>query len=178
MDRTNVGFDVRGAHYSLHGTEPPFAGLTGSVTIGDGRFDARPFNLVSGNVRLRSPGAVSLVVSGGVTWLPVVTITGSAPLTVQTGVPLLPPLERRLRLEVAPDQAEHRVGVNVGAGLRLGGDRVGLMAEVRGFFFREYELHFHVEDAADAVSGLVERFEGVRFRPVVVNVVAGLVFRF
>jgi hypothetical protein len=92
------------------------------------------------------------------------------------GLPL-PGVEPRLRLRLAPGESEHRIGANAGAGLRLGG-RVALMAEVRGFFFREYELRFAADGAPDLAAALVENLEVVRFRPVIVNAQAGLVFRF
>lgn len=179
VDGTEVGFDVSGARYDLRATRPPLAGLTGSVTIGDGRLDARRFYLVSGNVRLRTPGPISLVASGGLSVLPDVTITGSVPLAVQiAGLPAFPGVDPRLRLRAAPGEAGHRIGANAGAGLRLGGNRVALMAEVRGFFFRDYDLRFDVEGAPDFAATLVENIDGISFRPVIVNAQAGLVLRF
>ena len=179
VDGTEVGFDLSGARYDLRATRPPFAGLAGTVTVGDGRFDARRFYLVSGNVRLRTPGPISLLASGGLSVLPDIAITGSVPLGVQiAGLPSLPGVEPRLSLRAAPGESGHRVGANGGAGLRLGGDRVALMAEIRGFVFRDYDLRFDVEGAPDFAAALVENFDVVRFRPVIVNAQAGLVFRF
>ena len=178
IDGTEVGFDLSGARYDLRATRAPFVGLTGSVTIGDGRFDARRFYILSGNVRLRTPGAVGLVVSGGVSVLPDVTITGSVPVAVQVaGLPSLPG-EPRLELRAAPGEAEHRFGVNGGGGLRFGSGPVALMAELRAFYFRDYNLRFHVDGAPDAVAMLLESSDGIRFRPVIVNAQAGVVFRF
>lgn len=179
VDATEIGFDVTGARYDLRATQAPFAGLTGSITVGNGRLDARRFYLLSGNVRLRTPGPISLVASGGLSVLPDVTITGSVPVAVQIGgLPTLPGLEPRLRLRVAPGESEHRIGVNGGAGLRLGGDRVGVIAEVRAFYFRDYELRFDAEGAPDFVATLLESSDTIRFQPVIVNAQAGLVFRF
>lgn len=179
IDGTEVGFDLSGARYDLRATQAPFAGLTGSVTIGDGRFDARRFYLLSGNVRLRTPGPVSLVASGGLSLLPDVTITGSVPVTVRiAGLPSLPGAAPQLRLRAAPGEAGHRLGANGGAGLRLGGNRVALMAEVRGFLFRDYDLRFDVQGAPEFAATLLENADAIRFRPVIVNAQAGLVFRF
>jgi hypothetical protein len=178
VDATDVGFDVTGARYDLRATQPSFAGLAGSVEIGDGRLDANRLYLVSGNLRLRTPGPAGVVVSGGLSLLPDVSITGSVPVIARiAGLPL-PGVEPRLRLRLAPGESEHRLGANAGAGLRLGGNRVALMAEVRGFFFREYELRFAVDGAPDLAAALVENLEVVRFRPVIVNLQAGLVFKF
>lgn len=179
VDATDVGFDLRGARYDFRATEPPFAGVTGSLTLGNGRFDTERLYLLSGNLRLRTPGPVGLVVSGGLSVLPDITISGSVPLSLDiSGIPSLPGVEPRLQLRAAPGESEHRIGVNGGAGLRIGGSRVALMAEVRAFYFREYELRFAVEDSPGVVEALLDNVAPVRFEPVVVNAQAGLVFRF
>lgn len=179
LDSTDIGFDLNGARYDVRATQGPFAGLTGSITVGDGRFDANRLHLLSGNVRLRTPGPIGLAVSGGLSLLPDVTITGAAPITVQiAGLPALPGFQPQLRLLAAPGQSEHRVGVNGGAGLRLGAGRVALMAEVRGFYFREYHLRLDPEAAPEFVRTLLDSSDRIRFRPVIVNANAGLVFRF
>ena len=179
IDGTQIGFDLSGARYDLTATQPPFTGLTGSITIGDGRFDANRFYLLSGNVRLRTPGPIGLVVSGGVSLLPDVTISGSVPLTAQiAGLPSLPVIQPQLRLRVAPGESGQRVGVNGGAGLRIGGGRLALMGEVRAFYFREYDLRFDVAGAPEFVATFIESSDVVTFRPVIVNAQAGLVIKF
>jgi hypothetical protein len=179
IDGTEVGFDLTGARYDLRATQSPFAGLSGSVTVGNGRFDANRFFLLSGNLRVRTPGPVALVASGGLSVLPDVSIGGSVPIAVQIpGLPAFPGIEPRLQLRVAPGESEHRIGVNGGAGLRLGGDRIGILAEVRAFYFREYDLRFDVEGAPEFVATLLENADTIGFRPVIVNAQAGLVFRF
>jgi hypothetical protein len=179
VDGTEVGLDFSGARYDLRATQPPFTGLSGSVTLGNGRFDARRLYLLSGNVRLRTPGPIGLVASGGLSLLPDITITGSVPVGLDiAGLTLLQGAAPRLHLRAAPGESHHRVGVNGGGGLRLGGDRVALMVEIRGFYFREYDLRFAVEGAPDFAARLLEGSDAVRFRPVIVNGQAGLVFKF
>jgi hypothetical protein len=179
VDATDVGFDLRGARYDLRATQPPFSGLTGSLTLGDGRLDADRLYLLSGNLRLRTPGPVGLVASGGLSLLPDISVTGSAPISLQiAGILQLPGVEPRLRLRAAPGESEHRIGLNGGAGLRMGGSRVALMAEVRVFYFRQYELRFDADDAPEFVSAFLETIDPVRFEPVIVNAQAGLVFKF
>ena len=179
VDATDVRFDLRGARYELRATQPPFTGLTGSLTLGDGRLDADRLYLLSGNIRLRTPGPVGLVASGGLSVLPDITISGSAPISLQiAGVPPLPGVEPRLRLRAAPGESEHRIGVNGGAGVRIGGSRVALTAEVRAFYFREHELRLDADDVPDFVSVFLESIDPVRFEPVIVNAQAGLVFKF
>ncbi len=177
LDATEVGFAFTGAHYNLRGTQPPFEDLTASITISDGRFDADRIPLLSVNARLRTPGPVALVVSGGLSYLPDVSVTGSIPLRVEIpGIPSLP-VDPKLRLVAVPGQSDHRWGVNGGAGLRIGG-RVALMGEVRVFYFREYELRFETENGADILDELLAGLAPVRFEPVFVNAQAGVIFRF
>ena len=178
LDSTNIGFDVDGARYDLRGTTPPFQGLTGAITIADGHLDAERFNILSANLRLRTPGPVGLVASGGFSILPDVTINGSVPISAQiAGVPL-PGVQPRLRLEVAPGESKRRYGLNAGAGLRIGGQRVAIMGEVRVFYFTDYELTFGVEGAPSIVSDLIREIPAITFDPVIVNAQAGLVVKF
>lgn len=177
LDATEIGFDVGGARYDLRGTRPPFQAVRGSVAIGDGRLDADRLHLLSLNLRLRTPGPVGLQVSGGASYLPDITISGSAPLGVAIDGLSLPGLQPRVRLLAVPGQSEHRWGVNGGAGLRVGG-RVALIAEARVFYFREYALRFGVDGAPSFVNELLATIDPIRFEPVIVNAQAGLSFRF
>ncbi len=59
--------------------------------------------------------------------------------------------------------------------VRAGGDRVGLVVEVRGFYFREYNLRVEVEGAPDFAARLLEGSDAIRFRPVIANGQAGQV---
>jgi len=177
LDATEIGFDAIGARYDLVATEPPFQGLSGSVTAGNGRFDVDRLNLVSLNLRLRTPGPVGIVVSGGLSYLPDVTIDGSVPVTVTVEGVNIGDLAPRLRLVAVPGQSGHRWGVNGGAGLRVGG-RLSLIAEARVFYFRSYELGFSVEDAQPFVNELLESIDAIRFDPVIVNAQVGLSVRF
>jgi hypothetical protein len=179
IDATNVAFDVAGARYDLRGTTAPFENLTGSVTIGDGRLQASRLHLLSLNARVRTPGALGLQASGGASYLPDVTVTGSVPVGLQLpGLISVPGLEPRLRLEAAPDEASHRFGVNGGVGLRAGGRRLALMVEARVFYFRERALRFGVDGAPGVASDLIGSLDIVRFEPVIVNAQAGLMLRF
>ena len=178
LDSTAVGFDLTGARYEIR-PEGQVSVPIGSVTIGDGRLDANRLQLLSLNLRLRTPGPVSVVASGGFSLLPNIEITGSAPLAAEIiGLPLVPQVRPTVRLTAAPGEDNHRYGVNGGLGLRIGGSRVAAIGEVRVFYFREYELRFDVDNAPDIVGDLLEGLDPIRFTPIIVNAQAGLVLRF
>lgn len=177
LDSTGVGFDFTGARYDLTGIEPPFGGLTATLVADPGRFDADRISMLSINARLRTPGPIGIVVSGGLTYLPDINVTGSVPFSAEASGVSLPLVDADLTLRLTPEQDEHRWGVNGGAGLRIGG-RVALMAEARVFYFREYELRFGLEDGLAILDDLLEAIPPIRFRPVFLNAQAGLVFRF
>jgi hypothetical protein len=178
LDATDVGFRITGARYDLRGTQPPFEGLTARITVSDGRFDADRIGLVSANVRIRTPGPVAIVASGGLSYLPDINVTGSIPLRVEVpGIPAPPGFNPTLTLRAVPGQSEHRWGVNGGAGLRIGG-RVALMGEVRVFYFREYELRFEAQNSPEILDELLAALAPVGFEPVFVNAQAGVTVRF
>jgi hypothetical protein len=178
VDATEVGLEFTGVRYDLRGTQPPFSGLTASLTVPEGRFDADRIPLLSANARLRTPGPVGLVVSGGLSYLPQITVTGSIPIRVEGPAILLPAgFDPRITLRAVPGQSEHRWGLNAGAGLRIGGP-VALVGEVRVFYFREYELHFETDSGLDILDDLVSGLAPVRFDPVFINAQAGITFKF
>src|SRR5262245_53684824 len=99
LDATNVGLEFTGARYDLRGTVPPFDGQTASVIVSPGRFDADTIALLSANARIRTPGPVGLVASGGLSYLPGITVTGAVPLTVEVpGLPVFPPVDANVRI--------------------------------------------------------------------------------
>jgi hypothetical protein len=178
LDATDVGLELTGARYDLRGIQPPFEGLTARITVSDGRFDADRIMLLSANARLRTPGPVALVASGGLSYLPDITVTGTVPVRVEVpGIPTPPGFNPQLTLRAVPGQSEHRWGVNGGAGLRIGG-RVALMGEVRVFYFREHELRFEAVNGLGIFDELLATLAPVRFDPVFVNAQAGVTFRF
>ena len=177
LDSVDAGLEFSGARYDLRGTTFPFQGLTASIVASPGRFDAERIPLLSLNARIRTPGPIGIIASGGLSYLPDIDVSGSVPLTVDApGLPALA-VEAALTLRGTPQQSEHRFGVNGGAGLRVGG-RVALVAEVRGFYFREYELRFGTADGPELLDDLLADAEAVRFSPVFVNAQVGVTFRF
>lgn len=178
LDATEVGLAFTGARYDLRGSDPPFQNLTARITASPGTFEADRVALLSLNGRIRTPGPVGLVVSGGLSYLPDIRVTGSLPLSAEViGLPILPGFDAGLILRATPGQDEHRFGVNGGAGLRVGG-RVALMAEARVFYFREFELRFAAENGPEILNDLLAGLDPVRFEPVFVNAQVGVVFKF
>jgi hypothetical protein len=175
VDSTQVGLEFTGARYELRGNQPPFQDFAVTLSAAPGRFDADRVNILSLNARVRTPGPIALVVSGGLSYLPEIRVTGSVPLRLEaSGFPQAAE-EVALTLRATPGESGNRFGVNAGAGLRIGG-RVALMAEARVFYFKEFELRFDAAD--DSLDELLAGLDAVRFTPVFVNVQAGLVFRF
>jgi hypothetical protein len=178
VDATDVALELTGAQYNFRGTEPPFDGFHASVAVSDGRFDADRIPILSFNGRVRTPGPVALVASGGLSYLPDITLRGSIPLHVEgPGIPELPVSDLVLTLRAVPGESKHRWGVNGGAGLRVG-RRVALVGEVRVFYFPEYELHFASENGGEILDELIGGLSPVRFKPIFVNAQAGVTFRF
>jgi hypothetical protein len=177
FDSVDAGLEFTGARYDLRGTTFPFQGLTASIVAAPGRFDAERISLVSLNARVKTPGPISIIASGGLSYLPDIDISGSVPLNVNA--PQLPPLgfDATLTLRGVPGRSEHRLGLNGGAGLRVGG-RVALHAEVRGFYFRDYELQFASADGPDLLDDLLADADPVSFSPVFINAQIGVAFRF
>jgi hypothetical protein len=177
LDATNVGLDFTGARYDLRGTQPPFTGQTASIIVADGRFDADTIPLLSANLRLRTPGPVGLVASGGLSYLPGITVTGAVPIAVEVPGLSLPPVDARLRIRAITGETDHQWGVNGGLGLRFGG-RVAVLGEVRAFYFPQHELRFDVDGDLGLFDDLLDGLDPIRFSPVFVNAQVGVTFRF
>lgn len=178
VDGPQLSLDFSGARYDLLGTGFPFQGLTASIRLSEGRFDVNRIPLLSINGRFSTPGRIAFVASGGFSYLPDITVTGSIPLAVDApALPGLPAFDAGLALRASPGQSGHRLGVNGGAGIRVGG-RVALTAELRGFYFGEYDLRFSSEAGDELIDELLAEAAPVSFRPVFVNALIGVSFRF
>jgi hypothetical protein len=177
MDSIGAGIDFSGARYEVRGTSFPFQGISASIDASPGRFDADRVNVLSLNARIRTRGRVGVIASGGISYLPDITVSGSVPLSV--AAPELPSLglNTGLTLRATPEQSGHRIGINGGAGVRVGG-RVALVAEVRGFYFRDYGLRFGTTEGPPLIDELLAGADAVSFTPVFVNAQAGVTFRF
>jgi hypothetical protein len=184
VDTAEVQFETDGVEYALSidggGAIPP---ISATLTVGAGAFDLERLTVVSGNLRVRTPGAISLFASGGASYLLKLEAKNAVPLQLRfPGLPAVPPIDGALALVAEPDEGESRFGFNAGGGLRLGlGGPVALVAEARLFVFKQYELRLDAE-ASDAglrfIGELADRLPAVRFDPILYSVSGGLVFSF
>lgn len=177
FDSTAIDIRTSGLTYDLSYTSPTLPTVTGSLSIEAGPLETDRLSLLSLNLRLRTPGPVAFVASGGFSYLPDFTVTGTTPVRLSVdGLPAFG-TTTAVGLRVSPTESGHRFGVNGGAGLRFGiAPNVSLFGEGRVFYFSEYELTIDVDDPRlEELAGTVEQ---ARFRPIVVNVVGGVVFSF
>jgi hypothetical protein len=175
LDLVNVDVEFSGVRYDLAFSPPVFGVTTGRVTIGEAVLEADRLKIVSLNARIRTPGPLAVVASGGISYLPGFEVSGTVPVGFQLGgIGGLG--QPTLRIRVDPEESEHSFGVNGGAGIRIGG-RVGLFAEARVFYFKSYELTLELDEAQPLVNSLLENVDPVTFRPLVVNAVVGLSIR-
>jgi hypothetical protein len=182
FDTAKIAIESPGVRFDLVGNVPVIGPVPGSLTIGAGSIDLERLVVLSLNARLRTPGTVSLVASGGVSYLPKLEATGTLPLDFEvSGVPVLPNASGRLRLVALPTQSEHRFGVNGGAGIRIGfGGNVALMAEARAFAFKEYDLIFELATSPPVpfTDELIEAIGPIEFTPIYFQAGAGIVILF
>jgi hypothetical protein len=178
LDATDVAFVVNGTRYDLVATAPVTTPL-GSVTLDSARMNVDRLKLLSLNVRLRTPGDIALVASGGLSYLPGVTVVGQLPVTVDAPGILSPTtVNAHLRLVATPGEDEHRWGVNGGAGIRIGGRRLALLAEARAFYSRRFDLRLAEADGPDLLNAVAAGIPAIQFEPVIVNAQVGLTVRF
>lgn len=175
LDLVSLDLEFSGARYDLAFSPPVFGVSTGSVTIGESVLEVDRLKIFSVNARLKTPGPIGVLVSGGLSYLPGFEVSGTVPVGFQLGSTggLGQPT---LRVRIDPEESDNSFGVNGGAGIRLGG-RVGVFAEARVFYFKSYELSLEFDDAQPLVNQLLDEVDTVRFRPLIVNAVVGLSIR-
>lgn len=172
FDSTSIKLRSSGVRYTISG-----GGFDGSIALAPGDIPVDRLNMLSFNIRLRTPGVVTFYASGGLSYLPSFSVGGSIPLVIEIPGVSLPSVEVPVRLEVAPSESSYRFGVNAGAGFRFPlAPRVSFVVEGRVFYFKDYELTVDVPDLP--VLGDPGNIRVVTFEPVVVNVLGGIAIRF
>jgi hypothetical protein len=192
LDTADLSLTTQAGQYEVRADlPPPLPDATTSLTIGGGPADLERVRPLSLNLRLRTPGPVALSVSGGVSYLPSLRVNTTQ--TVGLGVTgiggggRLDVATLALRAEVTPqDEDEGRLGVNLGAGLRVRlGPRVALTGEVRAFRFREQTLTWERADSralspleAALLAEVRARLPPVEFSPTFYQGTVGLALMF
>ena len=190
LDTADVNVSTGGVSYDIRATLPPPIGtLSTTVAFTEGEGDLERLRPVSLNVHLRSPGALRVTGSAGVSYLPgirfvirqpVAAAFGDGPLT-EVGLVSLP-------AEVLPDQeGDGRWGWNAGAGVQWqAGPRVRLQVEGRYFRFQKQTLFWGEPEETGAltilqrvlVREITARLDPVRFNPTFFQATAGLAVSF
>ena len=192
IDTADLSLTTQAGQYDVRADlPPPLPDATASIAIGGGPADLERVRPLSLNLRLRTPGPVALTASGGVSYLPslrlVTTQTVGLGLTGIGAGGRLEIASLAMRAEVRPqDEDQGRLGVNVGAGLRLAlGPRLALSGEVRAFRFKEQTLSWERADsrplsAAETVllREVQARLPPVEFSPTFYQGTVGLTLAF
>ena len=188
LDAAKLDLEVTGATYRvLVDLPPPLPDATGDLELGSGPMDMERIRPLSLNLKLRTPGRVALVLSGGLSYLPELRVASAQAVRLRAvqvpGVPAGSVLATvGLRAEAVPEQEENgRYGANAGLGLQFAlGDHVALVGEARGFVFQEHRLEWQraggpLTPLQEALAAELERRLGpVDFNPNFFQITAGL----
>ncbi len=171
-DSSRIDLESGGVRYTLDA-----GSVTGSISLAAGPINVDRLNMLSLNLRLRTPGTVTFYVSGGLSYLPTFAVNGTIPLEVDISGINIPPVEVPVRLEVSATESSYRFGANGGAGIRFPiAPRVSLLVEGRVFYFKDYELTADVPDVPGVPE--LDKIGLIQFSPVVVNAIGGIAIRF
>jgi hypothetical protein len=188
-DRADVTVDTKASSYTVRvGLPEPFDPVVADLSLAEGTADlkaAAPFSL---NLKLRTPGSVRFVVSGGISRLGDLEFTVEQ--TVGLGVIAFDLQESNIRVGTigvrGTSVAESSWGGNLGLGLQIPiGDHGALVLEGRGFYFPKRTVEWEpVVDRPLSVIELAllerlqERLPPVEFEPWWVQATVGFAIRF
>lgn len=185
LDTADVSVRTEGARYVVRASQTPPI----HVDFGGGEVDLDRLRPVSLNLRVRKPGRVALLASGGVSYLPSfrfeVRQGVGIGITALGGVgPALNVAQVTLGAEALPAQeGEGRWGANVGAGVQhRRGARLLLSVEGRYFHFQRQTLGWGRPESVsplpalqqEIVRQISESLEPVRFTPAFFQATAGI----
>lgn len=190
LDGLTAHLEATDAVYDVRFSQPPLPTLSAQLVLGGRDLEVEPARPVSLNLRLATSGKVRVSISGGVTHLGSLDVSGtlSGSLVASVGGVALPVAGASvsLRAIAPPDEEEQgQYGANAGLALQIGlTDTLALSIEGRGFIFKERTLTWSAEGApANALeeaiqNELLARLEPIRFTPTFFSVNAGLSLRF
>ena len=192
LDTLDVQVNVTGARFDVRADLPaPLPDLDTTLNLSPGTVSLDRLRPVSLNLKLKTPGAVGVTISGGVSYLPALSLTVTQPLALGvTGLNggQLQIASLALKAEGRPesDGGRSQFGVNGGVGLRLAlGSRLALSAEGRYFFFGKNRLTW--SSAADRPLTPLEesllrsallRLDAVEFNPQAFQATVGVALVF
>lgn len=177
IDVATVDLSTQGASFRVRVDLPsPLPDVNADTSLDPIVASVDPVKALSLNLRLATRGAIALVASGGVSYVPKL----AASLTGRVALGVVGLDNRRsdvvitsvgLRAESAEASAKSRLGVNAGVavGFRLG-SRLGLLAEARFFHFPRQTLVWTRADTSllspleeTLLDGVQETLDPVRF---------------
>jgi hypothetical protein len=190
LDTADVDVTTGGVRYRVRVPVPPFGTLTTDVAFTEGVGDLERLRPLSLNLRVRSPGALRVTASGGMSYLPAFRFAIRQPIEAGLGggAPLFEVAEILVPAEALPDQeGDGRWGVNGGIGLqkRIGG-RLLIQADGRYFRFQRQTLYWGEPQGTGAltpvqdelVRQITARLDPVRFNPTFFQATAGIALSF
>ncbi len=190
LDGLTAHLEATDTVYDVRFSQPPLPSASAQLVLGGRNLEVERAQPVSLNLRLASSGPVRVSVSGGVTRLGSLDVSGtlSGSLAASVGGVSLPfaGASVNLRAIAPPDEEEQgQYGANAGLALQIGlSDTLALSIEGRGFIFKERTLTWSAEGVpANALEAAIQdellaRLEPLRFTPTFFSVNAGLSLRF
>jgi hypothetical protein len=191
FDAARIRVDTAGAAYDVRvDLPPPLPDLATQVALGDDASASAWLRPLSLNLRLRTPGAAAVMLSGGLSYLPEPSLRLRQ--SVGLGVSGIDALAGRVQVasvaveaRSAADSGGQRFGLNVGLGGRLPlGERLSLQADARYFRFGRQTLRWARDPAARPsaleerlLAELLPRLPEPSFRPTFFQATAGVALR-
>ena len=190
IDTADVDVTTDGVSYDVRASLPPPIGtLRTTVAFTEGEGDLERLRPVSLNLRVRSPGALGVFASGGVSYLPGFRFVIRQPVEASLGDgPQLPVGEVSLPAEALPEEeGDGRWGWNAGGGVQWRvAPRVRLQAEGRYFYFQRQTLFWGEPEGTgplnalqrDLIRQITAQLDPVRFNPTFFQATAGVALSF
>jgi hypothetical protein len=188
-DRADLTVDTKASSYTVRvGLPAPFDPVVADLALAEGTADLKAAAPLSLNLKLRTPGSVRFVVSGGVSRLGDLEFTVEQ--TVGLGVIAFDLVESNVHVGTigvrGTAAAESSWGGNLGLGLQVPiGEHGALVLEGRGFYFPRRTVEWEpVVDRPLSVIELAllerlqERLPPVEFEPWWVQATVGFAIRF
>ncbi len=147
LDTLDVEVRVTSARFDVHADLPaPLPDLDTTLNLDAGTVDLERLRTVSLNLRLKTPGPLGVSLSGGVSYLPTLSLSVSQPMAlgvtgVSGGQLQIATLAMRAEARPGTEGDRSRLGLNAGLGLRLAlGSHLVVSAEGRYFVFQKHRL--------------------------------------